>query len=258
MKLSILALLAVPAAAYVAPTMTFAVGKKKAPKGKGKKAPAPASMGTVPSKALPFEEAPAALDGSLPGDVGFDPCFLTTKADLMAQYFNTLPFLKDPGLDGLTWYREIELIHGRLAQMAVLGFIFPGLWHIPALTATNPLEAISATPNGGLYQIFAFMGVLELRRIRIINREGSNYQAGDFGWGQGEGRWNPFNFNYSPEKYYEKQVQETKHGRLAMIALVGLYLQASISGVGVIDQLSPAFSSPEYYAKAGYFLPAGI
>lgn len=217
------------------------------------------SGGTVPSQALPFEQAPAALDGSLPGDVGFDPCFLTTKADLMAEYFNGLPlFNNNPGLDGLTWYREIELIHGRLAQMAVLGFIFPGLWHIPGLDATNPLEAITATPAGGVYQILAFMGILELRRVRIINREGSSYMAGDFGWGQGEGRWNPFNFNYSPERYYEKQVQETKHGRLAMIALLGLYLQASISGVGVIDQLGPAFSAPEYVSKAGYFLPEGI
>ena len=176
----------------------------------------------------------------------------------MAEYFNGLPLFKNnPGLDGLSWYREIELIHGRLAQMAVLGFIFPGLFQfVPG--PTNPVEAISQTPAGGLYQILAFMGVLELRRCRIISREGSNYMPGDFGWGQGEGRWNPFNFNYSPEKYFEKQVQETKHGRLAMIALLGLYLQANVSGVNVIEQLSPAFAVPEYYAKTGYFFPEGI
>jgi hypothetical protein len=176
----------------------------------------------------------------------------------MADYFNGLPLFKsNPGIDGLTWYREIELIHGRLAQMAVLGFIIPGLFHfVPA--PTNPLEAIGSTPAGGLYQILAFMGILEARRCRIINKEGSNYVPGDFGWGQGKGRWNPFNFNYSPEKYFEKQVQETKHGRLAMIALLGLALQASISGVDVIQQLAPAFSSPEPASKAGYFFPEGI
>lgn len=176
----------------------------------------------------------------------------------MADYFNNNSFFKNPGLSGLEWYREIELIHGRLAQMAVVGFIFPGLWHIPALDDTNPISAISSVPYGGVAQILTFMGFLEVARINRINELGSAYTPGDYGWGQGEGRWNPFGFNYSPEEYYEKQVQETKHGRLAMIAIVGLYLQASFSGVGVVDQLAPAFTFPEAVKKAGYFLPEGI
>lgn len=218
------------------------------------------SSGTVPSTALPFEQAPAALDGSLPGDVGFDPCFLTTKADLMADYFNGLSFLGNPNLSGLEWYREIELIHGRIAQMAVLGFIFPGFTRIPGLegVSSNPIAAISEVQNDGVWQVIAFMGFVDLFRIQRIRSLGSSYTPGDYGWGQGEGRFNPFGFNYTPEQYYEKQVQETKHGRLAMIALIGLVSQANASGVGVLDQLSPAFSAPDYYEKAGYFLPQGI
>jgi hypothetical protein len=30
------------------------------------------------------------------------------------------------------------------------------------------------------------------------------------------------------------------------------------SGTDIVSQLSPAFASPDYYAKAGYFLPQGI
>jgi hypothetical protein len=255
MKLAVFTLLAGSAAAYVAPTMTFAVGKKAAPQ-KIKTS----SGGTVPSKALPFEQAPAALDGSLPGDVGFDPCFLTTKADLMADYFNGLSFTGNPGLSGLEWYREIELMHGRIAQMAVLGFIVPGFARIPGLedVTSNPVAALSETPYGGVWQVIAFMGFMDLFRIQRMRTLGSSYTPGDFGWGQGEGRWNPFGFKYTPEEYYEKQVQETKHGRLAMIALIGLVAQANASGVGVIDQLGPAFSYPDYFARAGYFLPEGI
>jgi hypothetical protein len=265
MKLSVFALHAGSAAAYTAPTMTFAVGKKAAPKKAAtkkaapKKAAAPTS-GTIPSKALPYDLAPAALDGSLPGDVGFDPVFLTSKADLMADYYNNLSFLGNPGLSGIEWYREVELIHGRIAQMAVLGFIIPGFFRIGGLEdiSSNPITAIGEIPNAGIPQILIFMSIMELLRIKRIKKLGSSYTPGDFGWGQGEGRYNPFNFNYTPEQYFEKQVQETKHGRLAMVAVLGLFLQAQNSGIGVIDQLAPAFDAPDYFAKAGYFFPEGI
>ena len=178
----------------------------------------------------------------------------------MADYFNGLNFLGNPNLSGLEWYREIELMHGRIAQMAVLGFIFPGFTRIPGLedVSSNPLAAIGEVQNQGVWQVIAFMGFVDLFRIQRIRTLGSSYTPGDFGWGQGEGRFNPFGFDYTPEQYYEKQVQETKHGRLAMIALIGLVSQANASGVGVLDQLGPAFSAPDYYAKAGYFLPQGI
>jgi hypothetical protein len=259
-----LALLVASASAYQPPSMTFAIGKKKAAT---KAVKAKFSSGVVKSKALPFENAPANLDGSLPGDVGFDPCFLSTKqADLMADYFNGLFPESNVGLDGVSWYREVELMHGRIAQLAVLGCIFPGIAHFPgdeavgldAFSYTNPLEAPSHIPFIGTIQILTFMASMEWRRIGIIQEEGSAYQPGDFKWGQGEGRWNPFGFKYTDEEYFAKQVQETKHGRLAMIAFFGLLFQASASGVGVLDQLAPAFEYPDYVARAGYFLPEGI
>ena len=221
-------------------------------------------VGTVPSKAIPYETAPALLDGSLIGDVGFDPCYLSTKADSTADYFNGL-FGGNAPLDGLTWYREAELMHGRICQLAVVGFIAPGFGTIAgnewsdSFGYTNPLEAFSKAPSASLFQILAFMSILELRRVSIILEDGPNYQAGDAQkWGQGAGRWNPFNFDYTPAEYAEKQLQEIKHSRLAMIGLLGLIFQANASGVSVVDQLSSAFVSPEYVAKAGYFFPDGI
>ena len=100
---------------------------------------------------------------------------------------------------------------------------------------------------------------MEFRRINIILKDGASYTAGDSQkWGQGEGRWNPFGLNYTPEEYEEKQLQEIKHARLAMVGLLGLIFQANASGVNVVDQLGAAFTAPDYYAKAGYFLPQGI
>jgi light-harvesting complex I chlorophyll a/b binding protein 1 len=69
------------------------------------------------SIALPFDKRPDALDGTLAGDAGFDP----------AGFTNNLPF---EGLIGgetrsLKWYREAEVVHGRVAQLAVVGQLFP-------------------------------------------------------------------------------------------------------------------------------------
>lgn len=200
------------------------------------------------------------------GDVGFDPCFLSTKADLVANYFNGIFGGAGPQ-DGLTWYREAELMHGRICMVAVLGFIAPGFgtlsgndWTgVDAYSYKNPLEAWGNAPSAALFQIFAFMSILEFRRINIIFQQGPSYMAGDSQrWGQGEGRWNPLGLNYTPEEYAEKQLQEVKHARLAMIGLLGLIFQANASGVNVVQQWSAAFTTPDYYAKAGYFLPEGI
>jgi hypothetical protein len=251
-------------------SMTFSLGgkKKAAPKkvaskgasfaGASPSADAWANAG--PSVALPFATAPATLDGSMLGDVGFDPLG-----------FSTVPtgawFLGEAFGNNINFYREAELIHGRIAQVAVVGFIWPGLFGtLPgnewtgadAYSNTNPLEAFNQVPGLALLQIFLFMSFLEFRRIRIIQEEGAAYQPGDLRIGQGEERWNPFGLDYSPEQYGEKQLQELKHCRLAMIGVFGLWAQAQASGEGVIDQLKAGLTTPEYYAKAGYFLPEGI
>lgn len=62
---------------------------------------AQSNVKTMPkmSQALPFMERPAALDGSLVGDVGFDPLgFAKSKDDLIN-------------------YREAEIKHARLAML---------------------------------------------------------------------------------------------------------------------------------------------
>jgi light-harvesting complex I chlorophyll a/b binding protein 1 len=275
MKLAALALLAGSASALqVTPTMTFSLGKlgKKAP-AKAKAAPkvvsgsspsADAWANAGPSTALPFATAPATLDGSMLGDVGFDPLgFSTVPVGAWFKGFDG----RQGTLGDLTWYREAELIHGRIAQLAVVGFLAPGLFGtlpgnewtgVDAYSKTNPLEAFSAVPGLAILQIFLFMSFLEVRRINIIKEEGENYQPGDLRIGQGEGRWNPFGLEYSPEAYEEKQLQELKHCRLAMIGVFGLWAQAQASGVGAIEQLSAGLTTPDYYAKAGYFLPEGI
>lgn len=236
---------------------------KKAPvSGASPSAEAWANAG--PSIALPFATAPGTLDGSMLGDVGFDPLGFSTVP--VGPWFNGIEG-RNGQIGDLGWYREAELIHGRIAQLAVVGFLAPGLFGtlpgnewtgLDAYSNKNPLEAFSQVPGLAILQIFLFMTFLEIRRINIIREEGSAYQPGDLRIGQGEGRWNPFGLSYSPEQYAEKQLQELKHCRLAMIGIFGLWAQAQASGVGIIEQIGSGLVSPEYATKAGYFLPEGI
>lgn len=218
-----------------------------------------------PSAALPYRGengAPATLDGTLPGDVGFDPVGFSTGA--FAQLFDVGA---DENMSDLYWLREAEITHGRIAQLAVLGFIIPplvGTWPgnewsgVDAYSYTNPVEALNHIPPEATFQIVSAMIWVELKRVLLIKEQGASRIPGDLGLGQGEGRWNPFNLNYTPEQYEEKQVQEIKHCRLAMLGATGLWLQAVNSGKDIVDQIGTALVTPEYYAKAGYFLPEGI
>ena len=64
------------------------------------------------SKAMPFLMAPPALDGTMAGDVGFDPLWVSSM-------------LPDAGW--LPWLREAELKHGRVAMLAATGAIVQDL-----------------------------------------------------------------------------------------------------------------------------------
>lgn len=195
------------------------------------------------SPALPFDKRPPNLDGSLPGDFGFDP----------AGFSNNPPkdWLIGGETSSLKWYREAEIVHGRIAQLAVVGNLFPNIWHfqgnpqfgaaVDAYAKTNPYEALSSVPFTGVWHICAAIAFIEIYRIRRIIR--GDKEPGDLGLGQGG--FNPFGFNYTPEEYREKQVQEIKHGRLAMFGALGMLLQARASGQGVVQQLADAFSFPD-------------
>jgi len=197
------------------------------------------------------------LDGSFVGDVGFDPLGFSKYAP-GAWWFG------QEGDGSLKIFREAELIHGRIAQLAALGWVFPELYHFPgnaktgvdAYAAMNPFKAIDAIPSGAGIQILAFMASLEILRINRLKNP--DYIPGDLGLGQGPGRWNPFGFDYTPEEYAEKQLQEIKHCRLAMLGIVGLAAKSSGSDFGVLAQLGESFSTPGFVSKAGFYFPEGI
>ena len=57
------------------------------------------------------------------GDVGFDPVGFSNNPPR--------PWLIGGEGRSLKWYREAEIVHGRVAMLAALGWVFPNIYHLP-------------------------------------------------------------------------------------------------------------------------------
>jgi hypothetical protein len=226
--------------------LAFLVGGASAFGGKAKPAK---SAGPVVKKSIALPYTTTTLDTGLVGDFGFDPLGLASAES------------KYPPFDTLRWYREAELQHGRVAQLAFLGFVWPAFFGTFASTdkydfaELNPIDAFYKCPSEALIQITIFIGALEGRRyLRCFKGDAA---PGDVGLGV-PGGWNPFGFNYSPEEYAEKELQEIKHCRLAMLGAIGALVQTGIKGEGIGSQVIDALTIPEFVGKAGYYFPEGL
>jgi light-harvesting complex II chlorophyll a/b binding protein 6 len=177
---------------------------------------------------------PEWLDGSLPGDFGFDPLGLG----------------KDPAF--LKWYREAELIHGRWAMAAVLGIFVGQAWSgVPWFEAGADPNAIAPFSFGTLLGTqLILMGWVESKRwVDFFNPDSQSVEwatpwsktAENFANSTGEqgypgGKFfDPLslagsieNGVYIPdtEKLERLKLAEIKHARLAMLAMLIFYFEA--------------------------------
>jgi len=182
------------------------------------------------SASLPFMNRPALLDGSMAGDVGFDPLGLSNIDDL--------------GID-LYWMREAEVKHARVAMLAVAGIlqveIFGPAPGCEAATAKCQMDAFWQIWNSHP-QYIAF-GLIMITIIETISgiatttgREAGIREPGDFGLdplGYGKG---------DAVKFERLKAQEIANGRLAMWAASGLLMQGCSTHSGGIENLMQSLS----------------
>lgn len=97
------------------------------------------------SKAIPFLNAPPALDGTMAGDVGFDPLLLS----------NIVP---------LKWSREAELKHARVCMLAVAGWVAVDLGMVvPLAPKVSSLAAHdAAVDKGPMFLLLLGVSVVEI------------------------------------------------------------------------------------------------
>ncbi|KAG1675902.1 hypothetical protein FOA52_001559 [Chlamydomonas sp. UWO 241] len=213
---------------------------------------------------LPNTERPEWLDGSLPGDRGFDPLGLSKPGEAVLigvddndinAAFNAkgtveaivskvvdvvepTPFAPYSEVFGIQRFRENELIHGRWAMLACLGvFVGEGTTGVSWVDA-GKVELDASTWAGlplpfditQLIWIEALLvGGAEVYRNAELDPELRVYPGGPF---DPLGLAGP---NADPEKVFALKNAEIKHGRLAMIAFLGFVVQAGVNdGAGAL------------------------
>lgn len=200
------------------------------------------------SQSLPFVNCPAALDGSMAGDVGFDPLgFAGTTTDLKN-------------------YRDAEIKHGRLAMLAAAGWPLSELFDkkiAAALGLPAVLDANNRVPsvlNGGMGKIspvywgacLLLASAIEVYESGVASKK-KDYFPGDLGF-------DPFGLYPKEEKDRKwMQTAEIKNGRLAMIAITAFAAQEFVTHIAIIDE-TPFFFKPIWQvladnANAGYSYP---
>ena len=155
-------------------------------------------------------------------------------------FFDPLGLSANIDQDTFNGYREAELKHGRVAMLAVVGYLTQAVFRLPGyivppgtkLPGTIDLDGTTfdAIPNGvaaigavsslGWLQIITLIGYMEL--IAVEKKEGS--YPGDYG------------FNFLPFIKEEQQstyrLRELQNGRIAMLGAMELIVHDLTKPVG--------------------------
>ena len=161
---------------------------------------------------MPFLEYPPNLAGYV-GDVGFDPF----------RFSDFIP---------MDFLREAELKHGRICQMAIVGFaaVDLGFRVYPVPEAYEGLTSVTAhdalVEQGAMSQLLLWFSFLEVfDTVAVIQMlQGSGREPGDFGL-------DPVGFltGKSQAEIDDMKLKEITHCRLAMMAFSGMVTQAVLT-----------------------------
>ena len=132
-------------------------------------------------------------------------------------FFDPLGLSSNIDQETFDYYRAAEIKHGRVAQLAVIGYIVPEIYKFPGDIAPgisfssipNGVAAIQAVPALGWIQIFFLIGFVDFRLSTGKSAFPFAYEAGVKTFPDAE----------SKEK---AEAQEIAHGRLAQLAILEL------------------------------------
>jgi len=194
------------------------------------------------------EQSLSYLDGSLAGDFGFDPLGLSDPEG-------------EGGYINPSWLAYAEIIHCRWAMLGAAGCIAPEILGkagvIPESTGLAWFKNGVVPPSGGFdywcdpFTLFwvelVLMSFAEHRRIQDYRNPGSMKDQYFIGLenalgGSGDPAYPGgqfFNmFNLGKDDMDTMKLKEVKNGRLAMLAMLGYFIQALVTGAGPYENLS--------------------
>ena len=190
-------------------------------------------------------ETPEYLTGEFAGDYGWD----------------TAGFSADP--EKFARYREAEVIHGRWAMLGAAGCLEPEArdfefgrepvnWmqiqtqllkdggtidylNNPKLVHAQSLVALVIVEIVVMAQVEAFRASQGGTTFPSYNCVDRIHPGGTF---------DPLGLADDPEDFAELKVKEIKNGRLAMVAMLGIFVQAAVTGTGPVQNLVDHLKDP--------------
>ena len=225
-------------------------------------APAPSSTGITALRAAEVDTAPvdtSAVNGEgsveppAPPPLGptlngwtpdaTKPCYGLPGDLAPLGYFDPMGLCKDRDLIGVKRFREAEIMHGRVAMMATVGYLVAE--NTPTITYgfDTPTIANNQIPEvplfGVMFPFFLIINICEaLRASKGWVEPGmgplfslrESYYPGDVGF-------DPLGLKPSKaEDFANMQTKELSNGRLAMIA-AGMCVQELVNGKPVLEDI---------------------
>ncbi|GFP87184.1 chlorophyll a-b binding protein 4 chloroplastic [Phtheirospermum japonicum] len=194
---------------------------------------------------------PAYLTGELPGDYGFDIAGLSRDPVALQKLFN------------------FEILHARWAMLAALGalipeildligafhFVEPVWWRVGYSKLKGDTLDYLGIPG---FHVAGSQGVVIIAICQALLMVGPEYARycgiealeplgiylpGDINY-PGGALFDPLNLSKDPSGFEELKVKEIKNGRLAMVAWLGFYIQAALTGKGPVQNLLEHIEDP--------------
>lgn len=172
------------------------------------------------------------------------PCYGLPGAISPLGFFDPLGFTKDKELLGVKRFREAEIMHGRVAMMATVGYLIGESTPTIAFGMdTHHTIANDLIPEVSLTVLFPFflaINVIEALRANkgwvepgmgalFTLRE--TYYPGDIGF-------DPLGLKPTgAADFAAMQSKELSNGRLAMLAAAGMCVQELVNGKGILENL---------------------
>merc|ERR1712060_694764 len=145
-------------------------------------------------------------------------------------FWDPAGFTADGNVENFQRRRQTELKHGRVSMLATMGYITPEItgklpgylspsMGIKFADVPNGLAAISKVPSAGWAQILAYGAFCELSQDQSPGTPGA---SGDFGF--------KVLTSSDPAEKTKKLSAELVNGRLAMMAIIGMFFQDGLTG----------------------------